>query len=212
MRIINSDLGLLNIGLVCTNHTYDSMDMFPQKVMKGGQGLFYSASTIAFLSKAKLKETDLMDDLDIGQSGILVTAKMVKNRMAKPKKVKFEISFVSGSNPYVGLDYWCTEENFDTIGIAKGKMVGESFVGGGIKWYVKHLGTHVAAKNLFSKKVFTQEVLDNMRPLLMEYFKYKSLMDSQADEDLEDLASQIDDFDEDNNNFSTSLFDDDDED
>lgn len=205
MRIINADLGLLNIGLVCTNHTYDSMDLFPQKVMKGGQGLFYSASTIAFLSKAKLKETDLMDDLDIGQSGILVTAKMVKNRLAKPKKVKFEISFVSGSNPYVGLDYWCTEDNFNDVGICKGKMVGDQFVPGGVRWYVRHLGKHVATKDLYSKHVFTPEVLESLRPILKEYFSYKSLIDTESESELSVLATNIDNYaDDDDVNYDTS--------
>lgn len=214
MRIINADLGLLNIGLVCTNHTYDSMDLFPQKVMKGGQGLFYSASTIAFLSKAKLKETDLMDDLDTGQSGILVTAKMAKNRLAKPKKVKFEISFVSGSNPYVGLDYWCTEENFEEVGICKGKMVGDKFVAGGVRWYVRHLGTHIATKNLFSKKVFTKEVLDALQPIIKDYFRYKAL-NEQVHFSEEDIENEMDQFDTDeysNNVGASSLFGDDDED
>lgn len=210
MRIINADLGLLNIGLVCTNHVYDSMDLFPQKVMKGGKGLFYSASVISFLSKAKLKE-DGMDDLDLGQSGIIVTAKMTKNRLAKPKKVKFEISFVSGSNPYTGLDFWCTEENFDSVGICKGKMVGDKFVPGGIRWYVAHLGKHVATKNLFTKEVFTKEVLDALRPILLEYFRYKSVMEQQVFDELED---EMDDFDNDDisNNIGSSLFDDDDDD
>lgn len=211
MRIINADLGMLNIGLVCTNHTYDSMDLYPKKVMKGGQGLFYSASVISFLSKAKLKD-ESMDDLDMGQSGILVTAKMTKNRLAKPKKVKFEISFVSGSNPYTGLDFWCTPENFEEVGICKGKMVGDTFVPGGIRWFVRHMGKHVATKNLFSKQVFTKEVLDGLAPILHEYFKYRNVNEQS---DFDELEDQADSFDNDDvvNNLGTSLFgDDDDED
>lgn len=173
-RIINSDLGYLNIPMICTNHTYKTMDLFPQDKMKGGEGLFYSASSIAFLSKAKLKEGDV-DELDLGQSGIVVTAKMVKNRLAKPKKVKFEISFVSGCNPFVGLDFWLTGETFDKVGVAKGKMVGDKFVEGGNRWYVRHLGKHVASADLFSPAVFTKEVLDNLRPIIVEYFRYKSI-------------------------------------
>ncbi len=173
-RIINSDLGFLGIPLVCTNHTYQTMDLYPQDKMKGGEGLFYAASAIAFLSKAKLK-TGEIDDLDLGQSGLVVTAKMVKNRMAKPKKVKFEISFTSGCNPYVGLDYWCVGENFEEIGVAKGKMVGDKFVPGGNRWYVRHLGKHIAGSDLFTEKVFTKEVLDALQPIIKEYFRYKSI-------------------------------------
>lgn len=35
-RIINSDLGFLNIPMICTNHTYSDMGMFPKEIMKGG--------------------------------------------------------------------------------------------------------------------------------------------------------------------------------
>lgn len=173
-RIINSDLGDLSIPLVATNHTYKTMDLYPQDKMKGGEGLFYSASSIAFLSKAKLKDGDL-DDLDLGQSGIVVTAKMAKNRLAKPKKIKFEISFVSGCNPYVGLDFWCTGENFEKVGVAKGKMVDDEFVPGGNRWYVRHLGKHVKKSEVFSPLVFNKEVLDALRPIVKDYFSYKSI-------------------------------------
>jgi hypothetical protein len=152
------------------------MDMFPQDKMKGGEALFYSASSIGFLSKAKLKEGEV-DDLDLGQSGIVVTCKMMKNRLAKPKKVKFEISFVSGCNPYIGLDFWLDEDTFDQVGIAKGKWdeKTKTFIPGGNRWYVGHLGKHVATAQLFTPMVFTKEVLDNLRPIIKEYFKYKSI-------------------------------------
>jgi len=35
-RIINSDLGFLQIPLLVTNHTYMSMDLFPRPIMSGG--------------------------------------------------------------------------------------------------------------------------------------------------------------------------------
>jgi RecA/RadA recombinase len=174
-RIINSDLGYLEIPLVCTNHAYDPMEMYAQPVMKGGKGLFYTASSIAYLSKAKLKQEDQMDDLDLGQSGIVVTAKFMKNRLAKPKKVKFEISFVSGCNPYVGLDFWLEPENFEAVGICKGKMEDNKFKPGGNRWYVRHLGKHVPGSELFTAKVFTKEVLDSLRVIIKDYFRYKSV-------------------------------------
>lgn len=176
-------------------------------------GLFYSSSAIAFLSKAKLKDGN-EDELDTGQSGIVVTAKMVKNRMAKPKKVKFEISFVSGCNPFTGLDYWCTSDNFDTVGIAKGKMNGDVFVPGGNRWYVKHLGTHVATANLYSDKVFTKEVLDALQPIIKEYFKYKSITEiEEINKRLEDAKGDISEKELFGDDITSSqLFDDDDDD
>jgi len=194
-RIINADLGVLGIPSIFTNHTYKTMDMFPQDKMKGGNGLFYSASSIGFLSKSKLKEGDV-DDLDLGQSGIVVTCKMVKNRLAKPKKVKFEISFVSGCNPFVGLDFWCDETTFDQVGIAKGKFDEKTkeFIPGGNRWYVGHLGKHVATANLHTPQVFTPEVLDNLRPIIKDYFKYKSITElNELNNRLEAAKGEISD-------------------
>ena len=88
VRLITNDLGYLNIPLIATNHVYLTQDMFPQTIMSGGEGLYYAASTIIFLSDAKLK-TGKEDDLDLGRSGSIITAKSAKNRLAKPKKVKF---------------------------------------------------------------------------------------------------------------------------
>lgn len=194
-RIINSDLGYLNVGFLCTNHTYSTMDMFPKQVLKGGMGLYYSASSIAFLSKAKLQDGE-QDELDMNQSGIIVTAKMIKNRMAKPKKVKFEISFVSGCNPFTGLEFWCDENTFDQVGIAKGKFDEKTkeFIPGGNRWYVGHLGKHVATANLFSPQVFTKDVLDNLRPIIQDYFKYKSITElNELNRRLEEAKGNISD-------------------
>ena len=120
-RVINSDLGYLGIPMVCTNHTYeDTTSFFPVQIMSGGKGAEYSASTIVFLSTAKLK-TGREDDLDLNSSGVIVTAQARKNRMAKPKKVKFEIDHEFGTNKFKGLEYFCTPENFEKVGIAKGK-------------------------------------------------------------------------------------------
>lgn len=193
-RIINSDLGFLNIPLLVTNHTYMSMDLFPRPIMSGGTGLQYSASTIVMLSKAKLK-TGKEDDLDIGQSGIIVTAKADKNRLAKPKKVKFEIDFSTGCNPYKGLEWFCTPENFEKVGIAKGKMdvdksTGEmTFKPGGTRWYVKHLDKSFFTSQIHNAEVFTQEVLEALDPIIQKYFDYSSV-DELLEAENEFMATQ----------------------
>lgn len=185
-RIINSDLGYLGIPLLATNHTYFTMDLFPQEVMSGGSALVYTASTIVFLSKAKLKEGDV-DELDM-QAGIVVTAKAAKNRLAQPKKIKFEISFKDGCNPYKGLEFFCNEHTYAKVGIGKGKEevdkeTGEiSFKEGGNRWYVSHLGKYITKNQLHTPEVFTKEVLDNLRPIIQDYFKYKSIDDIKENE------------------------------
>ena len=206
-RSINTDLGFLDIPMIVCNHTYLTMDLFPQEKLKGGNGLLYSASVIGFMSKSKLK-TGEEDDMDIGQSGISVLFKTAKNRLAKPKKIRFNISFVHGMNPYTGLEAFCRPEFYEQIGIAKGKEevdkeTGEiKFNPGGNRWFVRHLGKTVTKKQLFTQEVFTQEVLDAMDPIVNDYFRFKSL------DEIEDVEKQFNEAmgedDDDTNGFTDS--------
>jgi hypothetical protein len=199
-RSINTDLGFLDIPLLVANQTYMTMDMFSQEKLRGGNGLLYSASVIGMMSKSKLK-SGLEDDMDLGASGINVLFKCIKNRLAKPKKIRFDISFVNGMNPYTGLDAFCRPEYFDKIGIAKGKMevdksTGEmKFIPGGLRWYVDHLNKSVTTKQLFTQEVFTQEVLEKMAPIVNDYFRFKSL--DEIDEVEKEFNSIIGDEDDD---------------
>jgi RecA/RadA recombinase len=203
-RSISSDLGFLDIPMVCCNHTYLSQDLFPKEISKGGMGLVYSASVLGFLSKSKLK-TGEEDDMDLGQSGISVLFKTQKNRLAKPKKIRFDISFAHGMNPYTGLDAFCRPEYFNQIGIAKGKMevdksTGEmKFTPGGIRWYVDHLNKSVTTKQLFTQEVFTKEVLDKMAPIVNDYFRFKSIDEI---EEVEKEFNAIIEEDDDTNGFT----------
>lgn len=186
-RSIGSDLGYLEIPFLCCNHTYLTQDMFPKEISKGGLGLVYAASVLGFLSKSKLK-TGEEDDMDLGQSGISVLFKTQKNRLAKPKKIRFDISFAHGMNPYTGLDAFCRPEFFNQIGIAQGKMevdkkTGEmTFVPGGTKWYVSHLDKSLSLKQLFNEKVFTMDVLKKMEPIVNDYFRFKSIDEIESTE------------------------------
>jgi RecA/RadA recombinase len=186
-RSINTDLGYLDIPMIVCNHTYLTLDLFPAEKLRGGNGLLYSASVIGFMSKSKLK-TGEEDDMDLGSSGISVLFKTSKNRMAKPKKIRFDISFASGLNPYTGLDAFCRAEFFDQIGIAQGKMdvdkkTGEmKFIPGSGKWYVRHLDKSFFTKGLFNSTVFTPEVLKAMEPIVNDYFKFKSLEEMELTE------------------------------
>lgn len=179
-RSINNDLGYLDIPMIVCNHTYLTMDLFPQAVMKGGLALLYSASVIGFMTKSKLK-TGEEDDMDLGGSGISVLFKTQKNRLAKPKKIRFDISFANGMNPYTGLDAFCRPEYFEKIGIAQGKMdvdkkTGEmTFTPGGNRWYISHLDKSVTTKQLFTPEIFTMDVLKKMEPIVNDYFRFKSL-------------------------------------
>jgi len=51
--------GSYNVGLVCTNHTYASQDMFdPDDKISGGQGFVYASSIVVAMKKMKLKEVE----------------------------------------------------------------------------------------------------------------------------------------------------------
>ena len=208
-RSINNDLGYLDIPMIVCNHTYLTMDLFPQAVMKGGLALLYSASVIGFMTKSNLK-TGEEDDMDLGGSGITVLFKTQKNRLAKPKKIRFDISFANGMNPYTGLDAFCRPEYFNQIGIAQGKMevdkkTGEmTFTPGGNRWYINHLNKSVTTKQLFTPEVFTMGVLKKMEPIVNDYFRFKSLDEIEQVEkqfnqiigdDDENEAPNVDEFD-----------------
>jgi len=200
-RSINIDLGYLGIPMVVCNHVYlEQGSMYPQEILKGGKALVYSSSVIGMMSKAKLK-TQEEDEMDLGASGIVVTFKTAKNRLAKPKKIKFEISFIHGMNPYTGLDAFCRPEFYQEIGIAQGKeevdkTTGEiTFKPGGNRWFVRHLDKSVTTKQLFSPTVFTDEVLQRMAPIVNGYFKYKSFDEMQEfEEEFAQLEEAMDDF------------------
>lgn len=207
-RSINTDLGFLDIPLLVANQTYMTLDMFSVEKLRGGNGLLYSASVIGMMSKSKLKDSNV-DDMDLGASGITVLFKCVKNRLAKPKKIRFDISFVNGMNPYTGLDAFCRPEFFKEVGIAKGKYnidkaTGEmKFEPGGNRWYVRHLDKSFTTKQLFNGKIFTQDVLNKLEPIVNDYFRFKSLDElEQVESEYDEIASDenIDD-----NGFSDSF-------
>ena len=93
-----------NVGLVATNHTYASQDMFdPDDKISGGQGFVYASSIVVAMKKLKLKEDD--DGNKISEvRGIRSACKIMKTRYAKPfESVQVKIPYETGMNPYSGL-------------------------------------------------------------------------------------------------------------
>ena len=96
--------GDYNIGMVCTNHTYASQDMFdPDDKISGGQGFVYASSIVVAMRKLKLKEDE--DGNKISEvRGIRAACKIMKTRYAKPfESVQVKIPYESGMSPYSGL-------------------------------------------------------------------------------------------------------------
>ena len=96
--------GELNIGMLCTNHTYASQDMFdPDDKISGGQGFIYASSIVVAMKKLKLKEDE--DGNKVSDvRGIRAACKVMKTRYAKPfEGVQVKIPYERGMDPYSGL-------------------------------------------------------------------------------------------------------------
>jgi hypothetical protein len=105
--------GSYNVGMVCTNHTYASQDMFdPDDKISGGQGFVYASSIVVAMKKLKLKEDE--DGNKISEvKGIRASCKIMKTRYAKPfETLQIKIPYEQGMNPYSGLVDLFEAKNF----------------------------------------------------------------------------------------------------
>jgi RecA/RadA recombinase len=99
-----NQFGNYNVGLVCTNHTYASQDMFdPDDKISGGQGFVYASSIVVAMKKLKLKEDE--DGNKVSDVlGIRSACKIMKTRYAKPfEQVQVKIPYSTGMSPTSGL-------------------------------------------------------------------------------------------------------------
>jgi len=97
-------IGAHNIGMVATNHTYASQDMFdPDDKISGGAGFIYASSIVIAIKKLKLKEDEAGNKItDI--RGIRAACKVMKTRYSKPfEAVQVKIPYETGMDPYSGL-------------------------------------------------------------------------------------------------------------
>jgi len=96
--------GSYNVGLVATNHTYASQDMFdPDDKISGGQGFIYASSIVVAMKKLKLKEDDEGNKVS-DVLGIRSACKIMKTRYAKPfESVQVKIPYSTGMSPTSGL-------------------------------------------------------------------------------------------------------------
>ena len=96
--------GSWNVGLIATNHTYASQDMFdPDDKISGGQGFIYASSIVIAMKKLKLKEDEAGNKISEVR-GIRAACKVMKTRYAKPfESVQVKIPYDTGMDPYSGL-------------------------------------------------------------------------------------------------------------
>ena len=96
--------GSLNIGMVCTNHTYASSDPYnPDDKISGGSGPVYASSIVVAMKKLKLKE-DEEGNKTTEVLGIRAGCKIMKTRYAQPfQTIEVQIPYETGMNPYSGF-------------------------------------------------------------------------------------------------------------
>lgn len=106
-RDITMDMSVLKIPMILVNHTYDAIGAYvPTKVVSGGGGAKYGASTIISLTKTKAR------DKDKKQVGVIIKARATKSRFIREnKEVEMYLDFNKGLNPYYGLDQFLVDES-----------------------------------------------------------------------------------------------------
>ena len=136
--------GNYNVGMVCTNHTYASQDMFdPDDKISGGQGFIYASSIVVAMKKLKLKEDD--DGNKVSDVlGIRSSCKIMKTRYSKPfENVQVKIPYSTGMSPTSGL-----VDMFEKMGVL-------SKVGNKLAYTSKETGEILA----FFRKGWTEDKL-----------------------------------------------------
>ena len=108
VRNMVNQLAPYPIGLIATNHTYASQDMFdPDDKISGGQGFIYASSIVVAMRKLKLKE-DADGNKVSDVMGIRAACKVMKSRYSKPfESVQVKIPYESGMDPYSGMVELC---------------------------------------------------------------------------------------------------------
>jgi len=160
--------GNYNVGMVCTNHTYASQDMFdPDDKISGGQGFVYASSIVVAMKKLKLKEDE--DGNKVSEvNGIRAACKIMKTRYAKPfETLQVKIPYETGMNPYSGLVDLC-----EKAGLLKQE-------GNRLKWVDPETGEEF--------KFYRKEWKDDKLDMLMSKFHIKTLTETIPEEKEDDV-------------------------
>jgi|TARA_B100001971_G_scaffold214796_1_gene254392 RecA/RadA recombinase len=152
-RVLTLKLAKAGVALVVTNHTYDQMGLFAKRVMGGGSGLKYAASSILFLSRKKEKEgTEVI--------GNIVHCKNEKSRLTVENRVvDVMLTYKKGLDRYYGLIDLAIK-----YGIFK-KSSTRIELPGGTTQFAKTINNN-------PEKYFTKEVLDKLNEAAKQEFLY----------------------------------------
>lgn len=97
-------IGSCNVGIIATNHSYESQDPYsPDPKISGGSGFVYASSIVVAMKKLKLKLDENGDKVS-DVLGIRAGCKIMKTRYAKPfEDIELQIPYETGMNPYSGF-------------------------------------------------------------------------------------------------------------
>jgi len=153
-RTLGLRLSKAQVPMIITNHTYDAVGSYiPKKVMSGGSGLKYTASTILFLSKKGDKDTEKGE-------GNLIKVTTQKSRFTKPNKtIEVRLNYTTGLDRYYGLLELA--EKYDVI-----KKVSNRYeFPDGSKHFAKAINTD-------PEKFFTEDIMERLEQAAAKEFKY----------------------------------------
>ena len=152
-RVLTLKLAKAGVALIVTNHTYDQMGLFAKRVMGGGSGLKYAASSILFLSRKKEKEgTEVI--------GNIIHCKNEKSRLTVENRVvDVMLTYKKGLDRYYGLLDLAIK-----YGIFK-KASTRVELPGGTTQFAKTINNN-------PEKYFTKEVLDKLNEAAKQEFLY----------------------------------------
>ena len=177
-RMVTPHLSLKDIPMVCINHTYKEIGMFPKDIVSGGTGANYGADNIWILGRQQDK-----DGAEI--TGYHFVINIEKSRYVREKsKVPITISFEGGINRWSGLLDLALEMGY----IHKPKQ----------GWYCridKETG-EVLSKNYRAKEIdnngeFWKDILMNTNFAKDIEVKYKMSMNSILEDADDDRESDI---------------------
>jgi len=162
-RTLTIKMGVANIPLVVTNHTYELIGTYyPQKVMGGGKGLYFASTNILFLTKSKFKNADKTE-----QIGVEIKATGVKLRDTKENtRVSIKLDFQKGLDRYYGLVDIAIKAN-----IFK-KLSKQIELPDGTKVFEKKINDN-------PEKYFTEDILKQLETYVNKNFVYGSYMETE---------------------------------
>ena len=96
-RMVTPYLNTRNIPMICVNHTYKEIGLFPRDIMSGGTGIYYSANQIFFMGRRQNKKGTEVQGYDF-------IINVDKSRFVKEKsRIPITVSWDSGVSRYSGL-------------------------------------------------------------------------------------------------------------